>query len=205
MKLSIFNLSLFFILSFNTANFASTLNEINENPTTKVEIKGSESEKSLIVEFSNQKEEDATISILDENGAVIHIDKAKNTIAYTKKFNLLKLEKGKYTLKIVRESTKTIQFFEVTKKGIVINNNERKDITAPSVKQEDSKFDVVISSITNKMSVKVLDQNGEVIFEDAQKGITTLNKRYNLSNITKGEYLIQVTVDGETYYHNFVK
>jgi Secretion system C-terminal sorting domain len=206
MKLQFSFLSLLAVLTF-TNTFATSNNPTNEEPTTntKVEIIGSEIEKSLLIEFSNIKEEDVTVSIMNDEGATVHIDKAKNIKAFNKKFNLEKLEKGKYTLKVVRENCKTTQLFEVTKKGIVIKENDRKEVFAPIVKQEDSKFDVTISIIKNKYNILVLDLNGNIVFEETQKGLNQLNKRYNMSNLTKGEYLLQITIDGETYFHNFNK
>jgi UDP-N-acetylglucosamine pyrophosphorylase len=142
---------------------------------------------------------------MNEVGATVHIDKAKSIKAFNKKFNLEKLEKGKYTLKVVRENCKTTQLFEVTKKGIIIKENDRKEVFAPIVKEENSNFDVTIAFIKNKYSILVLDLNGNTVFEETQKGLTQLNKRYNMSNLPRGEYLFQISIDGETYYHNFAK
>jgi Secretion system C-terminal sorting domain len=206
MKLKFSFLSLIAVFTF-TNTFASPLLPTNEEPTTntKVEIKGSEIEKSLLIEFSNSKEEDVTISIMNEEGATVHIDKAKSIKAFNKKFNLEKLEKGKYKLKVVCDNCKITQLFEVSKKGIIVKENDRKEVFAPIVKQEDCKFEVTIAVIKTKYNVLVLDLNGNIVFEETQKGATQLNKRYNMSNLAKGEYLFQITIDGETYYHNFNK
>jgi hypothetical protein len=206
MKLQFSMLSLIAVFSFKNT-FATSNNPTNEETATntKVEIKGSEIEKTLLIEFSNIKEEDVTVSIMNEEGATVHIDKAKSIKAFNKKFNLEKLEKGKYTLKVVRENCKTTQLFDVTKKGIIIKENDRKEVFAPIVKEENSNFDVTIAFIKNKYSILVLDLNGNTVFEETQKGLTQLNKRYNMSNLARGEYLFQISIDGETYYHNFIK
>jgi Secretion system C-terminal sorting domain len=206
MKLQFSMLSLIAVFSL-TNTFATSINPTNEETATntKVEIKGSEIEKTLLIEFSNIKEEDVTVSIMNEEGATVHMDKAKSIKAFNKKFNLEKLEKGRYTLKVVRENCKTTQLFEVTKKGIIIKENDRKEVFAPIVKEENSNFDVTIAFIKNKYSILVLDLNGNTVFEETQKGLTQLNKRYNMSNLARGEYLFQISIDGETYYHNFTK
>jgi Secretion system C-terminal sorting domain len=206
MKFQFSLLSLVVILIFTNSTIA-TANPTNEAPSTnsKVEIKGSEIEKALSIEFSNIKEEDVTISIMNYEGATVHTDKAKSIKAFNKKFNLASLDKGEYTLKITLEHCKITQLFEVTKKGINVKENNRKEVYAPIIKEENSKFDIIIPTIKIKYTVLVLDLNGNTVFEEAQKGITQLNKRYNMSNLTKGEYLLQVSIDGETYYHNFTK
>jgi Secretion system C-terminal sorting domain len=206
MKLQFSILTLLAVLTFTNA-FATFNHPTNEETTTntKVEIKGSEIEKSILIEFSNIKEEDVTISIMNEEGATVHTDKAKNIKAFNKKFNLANLEKGEYTLKVTLEHCKITQLFEVTKKGIIVKENNRKEVYAPIIKEEDSKFDIIIPTIKNKYSVLVMDSNGTTVFEDAQKGLIQLNKRYNMSNLSKGEYLLQISIDGETYYHNFIK
>jgi hypothetical protein len=206
MKFQFSLLSLTAILIFTNANIAIA-NPTNEAPSTnsKVEIKGSDIEKALSIEFSNIKEEDVTISIMNDEGATVHTDKAKSIKAFNKKFNLASLDKGEYTLKIILEHCKITQLFEVTKKGINVKENNRKEVYAPIIKEEDCKFDIIIPTIKIKYTVLVLDLNGNTVFEETQKGITQLNKRYNMSNLTKGEYLLQVSIDGETYYHNFAK
>jgi cytochrome c1 len=198
---------LVFAILFLTKMFANTDVSTNEETFTnaKVEIKGSDIEKSLFIEFANSKEEDVTISIMNEEGATVHIDKAKSIKAFNRKFNLEKLERGKYTLKFVCDNCKVTQLFEVSKKGISVKENDRKEVYAPVVKQEDGKFDVKIGIIKTKYAVLVLDLNGNIVFEESEKGVNQLNKKYNLSNLAKGEYLFQITVDGESYYHNFNK
>jgi hypothetical protein len=206
MKFQFSTLFIVAVLMFTNTLFA-TNNPANEAPATnsKVEIKGSDIEKALSIEFSNIKEEDVTISIMNEEGATVHTDKAKSIKAFSKKFNLTSLEKGEYTLKVTLEHCKITQVFEVTKKGIIVKETNRKEVYAPIIKEEDSKFDINIPTIKNKYSVLVLNASGDTVFEEVQKGVTQLNKRYNMTNLAKGEYLLQVSIDGETYYHNFAK
>jgi methionine-rich copper-binding protein CopC len=206
MKFPFSLLTILTFLLFSNVSFATT-NPTNEAPATnsKVEIKGSDIEKALSIEFSNIKEEDVTISIMNEEGATVHTDKAKSIKAFSKKFNLSNLEKGEYTLKVTLEHCKITQVFEVTKKGIIVKETNRKEVYAPIIKEEDSKFDINIPTIKNKYSVLVLNASGDTVFEEVQKGVTQLNKKYNMTNLAKGEYLLQVSIDGETYYHNFTK
>jgi methionine-rich copper-binding protein CopC len=206
MKFPFSTLFIVAVFMFTNTHFA-TANPTNEAPATnsKIEIKGSDIEKALLIEFSNIKEEDVTISIMNNEGATVHTDKAKSIKAFSKKFNLSSLEKGEYTLKVTLEHCKITQLFEVTKKGIIVKETNRKEVYAPTIKEEDHKFDIIIPTIKNKYSVLVLDANGNTVFEETQKGLTQLNKRYNMTNLTKGEYLLQVSIDGETYYHNFAK
>lgn len=205
MKFQFSVLSFVVALLFTNISFATAINPTNEElPTnTKVEIKGSEIEKALVIEFSNIKEEDVTISIMNEEGATVHTDKAKSIKAFNKKFNLANLEKGEYTLKVILEHCKITQVFEVTKKGIIVKENNRKEVYSPIIIEENGKFDITIPTIKNKCNILVLDSNGSTVFEEVQKGLTQLNKRYNMSNLAKGEYLLQISIDGETYYHNF--
>jgi hypothetical protein len=207
MKFQFSLLTIVTIFLLSNASFATTFTPTNEAPTTnsKVEIKGSDIEKALLIEFSIISEEDVTISIMNEEGATVHTDKAKSIKAFSKKFNLASLEKGDYTLKVTLNHCKITQVFEVTKKGIIVKETNRKEVYAPIIKEENSKFDITIPTIKNKYSVLVLNANGDTVFEETQKGLTQLNKRYNMSNLVKGDYLLQVTIDGESYYQNFTK
>jgi hypothetical protein len=207
MKFQFSLLTIVAFLLFSNTSLATEINPTNEAPTTnsKVEIKGSDIEKALLIEFSIISEEDVTISIMNEEGATVHTDKAKSIKAFSKKFNLASLEKGDYTLKVTLNHCKITQVFEVTKKGIIVKETNRKEVYAPIIKEENSKFDITIPTIKNKYSVLVLNANGDTVFEETQKGLTQLNKRYNMSNLVKGDYLLQVTIDGESYYQNFTK
>jgi hypothetical protein len=165
-------------------------------------VKGSANSKLLVVDLSNLQNENVSISITDEDQHILYSETASDVKSFTKKFNLWKLEEGTYTLKVVQSKFRTIQPFVVTEKNVIVNESTKKMNFEPIFKFKESKLEVLVPLSENNVFVTILDKTGNIMFEEKNENVQSFRKKYDLKNLPKGEYLVEVSIEGESFYHN---
>jgi hypothetical protein len=202
MKQKLFLSMLMAAFLFGQTASANTPNIEDEDAITKVEVKGSANSKLLVVDFSNLQNENVSVSILDSDDHILYSETASDVKSFTKKFNLWKLEQGTYTLKVVQNKFRTIQPFVVTEKNVIVNESTKKVNFEPLFKFKESKLEVLVPLSENAVFVTILDKNGTILFEEKNENVQSFRKKYDLKNLPHGEYLVEVTIEGESFYHN---
>ena len=198
--------SLFFVLALAITLFSSFVKA--ENGTfsydlgggTNVKISAVENAKAVVVSLSNSTKEEVTISLEGENGTLI-TDNAKGKPSFSKKYILADLEPGQYRVVVKKKAIKTIQPFELTKNSVVLFESERKEKFLPSLSQKGFKIDVnVLLGNYSNIKVIIYDNEGRNVYNDINYVTLTLNKRYDLSQLGRGAYVIEVVAGDETQY-----
>jgi hypothetical protein len=114
---------------------------------------------------------------------------------------LSQLESGKYRLVVTKNLVKTVQPFELTNRAVVLNELERKDKFVPMVSEKDKKLDVnVLLGNYSNVTVKIYTNEGRLVFENKNYVVLTLNKRYDLSKMNAGTYMVEILAGDETEY-----
>lgn len=168
---------------------------------TNINITAIDNAKSVVVTLTNTATGDLTVVLEDAFGTNYATDKVKSSTQFAKKYNLAKLEKGNYRLVITKNAFKTIQPFELTDVNIVLNELERKDKFLPSISQKDKKIDVnVLLGNYSNVIVKIYDSTGKLAYSDKNYVVLTLHKRYDLSKLATGAYVVEVLAGDETQY-----
>ncbi len=194
--------------------FAATLNFTNVTPTTasnverhytlsgtSVNISADENVKAVTITLNNIQKDAVKIILENNDGTILFVEEVSKTARYSKKLNLSQLENGSYRVIIKKNVTKTIQPFELTSKGVELNANERKDKFLPFVSQKGTAVYVncLASNYTN-MFVRIFDNTGKLVFEDANYMVFQLHKTFNLSHLAEGTYIMEVESGDETEY-----
>ena len=196
---------LFLILTAATLLFSNTAKA--ENAERNFDLAGtnvriSAINKTVLVTL-NQVTDDVTIALENTDGITIVNDKIKATPHFAKKYNLVNLENGTYRFVITKKLVKTVQPFELTDKTIVMNETERREKFLPNVVQRGNKMDVnVLLGNYSNIKVNVYNNEGRKVFEEVNYVVLVLNKRYDLSNLTSGLYVVEVIAGDETQYFN---
>jgi hypothetical protein len=168
---------------------------------TKINITAIENSKTVVVTLTNNASSAMTVALEDAFGEVFATDKVKPSSHFAKRYNLAQLEAGKYRLVVTKNLVKTIQPFELTNRNIILNELERKDKFLPTVIQRDNKLDVnVLLGNYSNISVSMYNNEGAKTFEDKHYVVLTLNKRYDLSKLVKGTYIVEVVAGDDTQY-----
>ncbi|MDZ7881285.1 MAG: hypothetical protein U5L45_26720 [Saprospiraceae bacterium] len=195
-------------MAFAVSMFTTTLTAENTERVlnvggTNIRIMAIENSKTVMVTFSNTSEGEVTVALEDVYGARLVSDKVKSSERFAKKYNLSQLEAGNYRVAVTKNLRKTVQPFQLTSSSIVLNASERKEKFLPSIKFKGNTLDVnVLLGNYSNIIVKVYSNDGLVSFEDKNYVVLTLHKRFNLSKLPAGTYVVEVTAGDETQYYN---
>lgn len=184
---------------FTNTIFANNIENLYDLGGTSLTISTIKSEKTIIVNATNTNDQTITVTIEDANGATVFKEQANQGRQFAKKYNLSKLDAGDYRVIVTKNYFKTIQPITLTNNSIEMSLAERKEKFLPNVSVKDMKMDVnVLLGNYNNVHVMVYTNTGEKVFEEHDYVVLNLHKRYNLENLKKGIYLVEVTAGDET-------
>ena len=197
---------LFFVLFLAISLFTTTVKADNGSFSydlgggTNVKISAIQNTKTVVVSLTNVSKEEITIALEGEGGTLI-ADKVKGQLNFAKKYNLINLESGSYRVIVTKRATKTIQPFELTYNNVVLFESERKEKFLPSIVQNNRKLDVtVLLGNYSNIKVNIYDNEGHKMYEDINYVVMLLHKRYDLSKLPSGGYVVEVIAGDETQY-----
>ena len=168
---------------------------------TTVKISADENVKAVIVNINNIQNDVVKVTLEGNDGTVLFTEEVSKVGRFAKKLNLSQLESGSYKLIVRKNLTKTIQPFDLTDTGVQLNENERKEKFLPAIIQRGNMVDVncLASNYTN-VYVRIYDNEGRLVFENANYVVFQVQKRYNLSNLPAGAYVVEVVAGDEIQY-----
>ncbi len=168
-----------------------------------IRITAIENSKSVMVTLNNTSKGEVTVALEDAFGANFATDKVKSTAKFAKKYNLTQLEAGNYRLVVTKNFIKTIQPFELTSNNIILNELERREKFVPSINQKGQNLDVnVLLGNYSNITVRLYSNEGLLTFEDKNYVVLTLHKRFDLSKLPTGAYIVEVVAGDDTQYFN---
>ena len=196
---------LLFVLAMTATLFTNTLSaHVSYVATTTVQF--SAVKKSIIVNLGNTEKEMVSVVIEDDRGNVLMSEKVKQAANFIKRYNMMQLENGAYTMTVTKTTIRTIQPFNLTKEGIVMTELEKKEKFIPVVMLKDNKLDVnVLLKTYGNISVNIYDNVGRKLKQEKRSDALNFHKRYNIAQLPDGAYVIEVTTGDETFYHTVVK
>jgi hypothetical protein len=202
------NFRLSLILALAVSMFATTLTAENTERMfsvdgTSIRITALENSKTVMVTFNNTSKGEVVVALEDVYGSQFASDKVKSSERFSKKYNLSQLEAGNYRLVVTKNLSKTVQPFQLTNSAVVLNEFERKEKFLPSIKVKGNMLDVnVLLGNYSNIIVKVYSNDGLVTFEDKNYVVLTLHKRFDLSRLASGSYIVEVIAGDETQYYS---
>ena len=200
---------LFYALALAATLFTNTLSaNVIENvfDLAGTTVKISAAEKSIIVNLGSVRKEVITITISDADKNILVSETVKDNPNFVKRYNMSKLESGKYTLTVTKKTVRTVQPFEITTKSLEISTLHKKEKFIPVVSMNKGKLDVnVLLGNYNNITVTIFDNEGHEVTKDKNYVVLDLHKRYNLSDLPNGIYVIEVMAGDETFYQTVEK
>ena len=202
-KQLIFVLALVAILFTNTLS-ANVIENTFELAGTTVKI--SAIEKSIVVNLGGVQKENVTIVIADAEDNVLVNETVNQTPNFSKRYNMTQMANGSYTLTVTKKTVRTVQPFEITRTGLVISELEKKEKFIPIVSLNNDKLDVnVLLGNYSNITVSIYDNEGHKVKQDKYYVVLDLHQRYNISELPKGAYVVEVMAGDETFYQTITK
>lgn len=201
--------SFIFVLALVATLFTTTLSaNVIENTfdLAGTSVKLSSAEKAIVVNLGNVQKENVSIVIANAQGEVLVNETIKDRINFVKRYNMSQLENGEYTMTITKKTVRTVQPFEITQKTLVMTEFEKKEKFLPVVSFDKNKLDVnVLLGNYSNITVTILDNEGRKVSEDKNYVVLDLHKRYDMSKLPNGAYVIEVMAGDETFYQTVEK
>lgn len=168
----------------------------DDNPFISINSIGSEKKVSLVLK--NLKTP-TTIRLESALEGVLLEEEVTNS-EYARVLNLNELSAGNYKLTVSTGTRETEQPMAITRTGLSLNINERKQFYAPTIKANGNLVDVsLLNNQLTSLKMKIEDAEGILVFEDEVRNVVKLEKRYNLSKLPAGEYTIIILVGEKSY------
>ena len=155
----------------------------------------------VTIKFKSRANQAFYMSLVNDNGDVLYTKSDANINNFFELLNLKNLDLGNYNLTIKKGLIKTIQPFELTHDGVVMNEKKRITKFLPQILIKDTKLDVnAMMTKFGTVRVKIYKADDQIVFEENITKIISLNKRYDISKLHHGEYTVEVLADNESAY-----
>lgn len=156
-------------------------------------------QKAVVLKMQNI-EEGTQISLFNGEGELLFEDKASSN-AYGKVLNLQLLEPGQLRLEVENNESVEILPIYVSEGYAEMKKDNRLMISKPIVKHNDEEMKVFLGNNCLDMKVSIYDEFGDLVNRSEIKKGAAKVKRYDISDLADGNYKIQFTADGRSFYH----
>lgn len=173
--------------------FASANENEREIELTTVE------NKAVVLKMSHLKE-GTRISLRNEKGKVL-FEEESTSDAYGKVFNLQQMEEGQLILEIESAESLEILPISVTKSSATMERSASVLIAKPLVRHDEEVLKVYLAKQCLEMQMTILDQYDDVVFRSQLAKSNASLKRFDISDLSSGQYRIQFSADGRSFYH----
>lgn len=151
----------------------------------------------IVLSFDNLSKRKVNIKIYDEENKLVLKETQNDVKEMRKRYDLSKLAKGTYTVKIESES---FAFSEEIEIGKAMNELDFETVIAPEA--DGNKVRVGFANAVGQVVVAIQNEAGKVVhteYLDAQ----TANYLFNMDKLSSGTYTVAVTNNGNTYTENY--
>lgn len=170
-------------------------------PTVTIEKSGYEKKISVIIEHLKVP---ATVQITSVKGSVLEMEAAEGE-RFAKIFNVSNLEEGKYRVVVTTPSNEIVQPFSIKGDKLELKTSEREVFFAPTLSWKDDALDVMMfNGRLLNVNVKLYDEFGNTVFEDSIQNVLKVERRYNLNELNRGKYTVQVETPRKAYFKDIV-
>ncbi|MBK9733837.1 MAG: hypothetical protein IPO92_02235 [Saprospiraceae bacterium] len=158
--------------------------------------------KMLLIQTGQWNSEKVNVQIKDESGTLVLDETVKNAKS-ARRYNLKNLPNGMYTLEMSNELKITVQNFKIDGSEVLVSN-EVKTSFKPVINWNNKNLDVNLLTLGKQASLNIYDDSNNIIFSEILDD-NVVNKRYNISKLSSGDYTVNMIVDGRSYYKTITK
>lgn len=148
------------------------------------------------------KNQTVNIKILDANENTLLNETIKNKADVTKKYNMTQLADGSYQMIVTKQGSRINQPFNIKNGNVVLSETDKKETFFPVFTLKNDQLDVnAFLGHYGKITVRMLNEEGNKIFSETHKNVCVLHKRYNVSKLFfHGDYKVEVQVGNEAFF-----
>ncbi|PTB93566.1 hypothetical protein [Marivirga lumbricoides] len=157
--------------------------------------------KNLTLRIAAIKSETIRITLKDDLGYMLFSEQVTDKNEVLKRFDLANLNAGNYKIEVENEMNVKVLPIKVTRTDIEIVETDFAVLYKPYIKMnEGGVFDFNLLNLdTEKTTVLILDDKGRVVFKDYLGAQSEYKKRYDISQLEKGNYSVIVNKGNRSF------
>ena len=183
---------------------AATITPVaDDRPIIRVEA--GEDEQTLVLHLANLLEASTKVTLRDMQGTTLFTESIEDQSAYAKALNLRVLPEGRYVLHVETDVREIMQPLVIKYGAVTILEKEAKEIKKPVINFVDNMLSVTAAPNQldkNDLFVTIMDKTNEELYKTQQRLYHKVEKRFDLSNMAAGNYIVKVTAADRSYFHN---
>lgn len=154
---------------------------------------------SFVIQLSDVKY-DTKCLLMNQRGEILYKENIVSTDIFQRSLNLMELPDGNYKLRI-EDNYKIVTTILTKSKGRVVTSNEDKNTTfKPQIMLKNKQLNVSLLALNNeKLEIAIIDKEQNIISEKKLSGSVNLGQSFDLSQLSSGDYTIQLYTNGEIY------
>ena len=154
---------------------------------------------SFVIQLSDVKY-DTKCLLLNQRGEILYKENIASTNIFQRSLNLMELPDGNYKLQI-EDNYKIVTTILTKSKGRVVTTNEDKNTTfKPQIMLKNKQLNVSLLALNNeKLEISIIDEEHNIISEKKLSGSVNLGQSFDLSQLSSGDYTIQLYTNGKIY------
>mgnify|MGYP001173283106 FL=1 len=154
---------------------------------------------SFVIQLSDVKY-DTKCLLLNQRGEILYKENIASTNIFQRSLNLMELPDGNYKLQI-EDNYKIVTTILTKSKGRVVTTNEDKNTTfKPQIMLKNKQLNVSLLALNNeKLEISIIDEEKNIISEKKLSGSVNLGQSFDLSQLSSGDYTIQLYTNGKIY------
>jgi hypothetical protein len=115
-------------------------------------------------------------------------------------YSLEELREGDYVFILKTNSSEIRQPVRLTKRTIQYELTQRQVIFYPEVILKGRQLDINFKNPnTDEFTIQLLTQNGEILYQETLRDLQAIEKRINLLQVPRGEYLLKMIIPAEQW------
>ncbi len=158
--------------------------------------------KSLIVETSGWKSKNVKVQIKEFSGNII-LDEILTKSSGSRKYNLVNLPDGQYSIELSSDLKITVRNFEVN--GTQVNlSPEMQTIFKPVLNWTGKTLDINLLTMGTSTTISILDEKGNTVLSQTNQN-PAIHKRFNIAALPAGDYSVNIETNGRYFDFNYTK
>ena len=157
-------------------------------------------QKSFALYIENAESNYIQVALKDKNGVTLVNDRIRKADSFGRKYNLVNLPAGDYQL-FVEDGPKIVtQPITVNETSLQIPVQRKTEIFAPAVQLNQDKLDYTLLCLNpTAVTIEIIDEVGHTNYAASTEEKGSIQRRFNLSNLSSGQYTIITKLKGDSY------
>lgn len=158
-------------------------------------------DKTITLRLGAIQSETIRITLKDNFGQMFYSEQISDKNEFMKKFDLQNLASGNYKFEIENSMNVKVMPIQVNRNDLLIMEEDVAVLHKPYIKmKENGVFDFNLLNLdVEKTTVLITDDKGKVVYKEFLGAKTEFKKRYDISQLAKGNYSVIVNKGDRSY------